>query len=152
MFNLFKKKAEDFFTIQQKQAITTAIKQVEEKTSGEVRVFIESKCRFVNPIDRAKELFELLDMQKTEERNAVIVYIALKDRQMAIYADVGINQKVGNKFWNSQLQLMKTLFGKEEYVQGIIEVILQIGEALYEFFPYKKNDINELPNDIVFGN
>ena len=77
MFNWFRNKAEDYFTPHQKSVIVAAIKQAEKQTSGEVRVFIESKCSYVNAIDRAKELFEKLDMHKTEERNAVIVVFAL---------------------------------------------------------------------------
>ena len=83
MFNWFKKKAEDYFAPHEKQVIVDAIKQAEKQTSGEVRVFIESKCEYVNAIDRAKELFGQLDMHKTEERNAVIVYVALKHHQVA---------------------------------------------------------------------
>jgi len=84
MFNWFRNNAEDYFTPHQKDVIVAAIKQAEKQTSGEVRVFIESKCQYVNAIDRAKELFEKLDMHKTEQRNAVIVYVALKHRQLAI--------------------------------------------------------------------
>ena len=151
MFNLFKKKAEDYFAPHEKQVIIAAIKQAEKQTSGEVRVFIESKCNYVNAIDRAKELFDKLDMYKTVDRNAVIVYVALKHRQLAIYADDGIYLKTGKEFWGSQLQLMLSHFNKEHYVDGIATVVTQIGAALQQHFPYEKNDENELPDDIVFG-
>ena len=151
MFHWFKKKAEDYFAPKEKQIIVDAIKQAEKQTSGEVRVFVESKCEYVNAIDRAKELFEKLDMHKTEERNAVIVYVALKHRQLAVFADAGIYEKTGAKFWNDNVQLMLTHFNKEDYVDGIATVVKKIGEALYQHFPYQKNDLNELPDDIVFG-
>ncbi len=151
MFNWFKKKAEDYFTPHEKQVITDAIRQAEKYTSGEVRVFVESKCSYVNAIDRAKELFDKLDMHKTAERNAVIVYVAIKDRQLAIFADAGIHEKVGQQFWNEQLKLMLQHFNKEYYVDGIATVVKEIGKALQTYFPYQKNDVNELPDDIVFG-
>lgn len=151
MFNWFRSKAEDYFTPHQKKIIVDAIKKAERQTSGEVRVFIESKCQYVNAIDRAKELFEKLDMHKTEERNAVIVYVALKHRQLAIFADVGIYRKTGAKFWNDNVLSMLNHFNKEDYVEGIETVVTEIGEALQTHFPYQKNDVNELPDDIVFG-
>ncbi len=151
MLNWFRKKAEDYFTPHQKQVIVDAIKQAEKQTSGEVRVFVESKCEYVNAIDRAKELFEQLDMHKTEERNAVIVYVALKHRQLAVFADAGIYEKTGANFWNDNVRLMLSHFNKEDYVDGIANVVKEIGEALQTHFPYQKNDINELPDDIVFG-
>ncbi len=151
MFNWFRNKAEDYFTPHQKNVIVAAIKQAEKQTSGEVRVFIESKCSYVNAIDRAKELFEKLDMHKTEERNAVIVYVALKHRQLAIFGDAGIYEKVGQKFWDEQLKQMLQHFNREDFVEGIATVVNKIGEALHQHFPYQKNDVNELPDDIVFG-
>lgn len=151
MFNWFRDKAEDYFTPHQKDVIVAAVRQAEKQTSGEVRVFIESKCSYVNAIDRAKELFEKLDMHKTEERNAVIVYVAIKHRQLAIFGDAGIYEKVGQKFWDEQLKQMLQHFNREDFVEGIATVVNHIGQALYQHFPYQKNDVNELPDDIVFG-
>lgn len=138
MFNWFNKKAEDHFAPHEKQTIVAAIQQAEKQTSGEVRVYIESKCNYVNAIDRAKELFEQLDMYKTEQRNAVIVYVALKHRQLAVYADEGIYAKTGKIFWNEQVQLMLNHFNKEDYVDGIAQVVTKIGEALQQHFPFQK--------------
>jgi hypothetical protein len=151
MFNWFRNNAEDYFTPHQKSVIVAAVKQAEKQTSGEVRVFIESKCSYVNAIDRAKELFDKLDMHNTEERNAVIVYVAIKHRQLAIFGDAGIYEKVGQKFWDEQLRQMLQYFNREDFVEGIATVVSEIGEALHQHFPYQKNDVNELPDDIVFG-
>lgn len=152
MFNFFRKKSVDFFSAEEKQIITSAIQAAERSTSGEVRVFIESKCRFVHAVDRAAEIFKQLNMQTTAQRNAVLVYVAVIDRQLAIYGDEGIHQKVGNAFWLENVQKMTQHFNKENYAQGIAEVVKKVGDALTFHFPYDiENDINELPDDIVFG-
>ena len=151
MFNWFKHKAEDYFTIVEKEAISNAVTQAELQTSGEVRVYVESKCSYVNAIDRAKEIFDKLDLHKTAEKNAVIVYVAIKHRQLAVFADEGIYKKTTPDFWNKQIQNMIAHFNKENIAEGIITVVLQIGEALKEHFPYQSNDTNELPNVVVFG-
>lgn len=152
MWHWLKNKAEDYFTIAEKQTIVAAIKQAEQTTSGEVRVFVESKCRYVKAIDRAKELFDKLDMYKTEEKNGVLVYVALKDRQLAIYADEGIYQKTEPNFWQNNMHTLVQHFHKEDYAFGIAQVVKAIGETLQFHFPYnKKTDVNELPDDIVFG-
>ena len=78
--SFFKKK--EFFTPEEKQLIITAIQQAEQRTSGEVRVFVERHCRYVNAIDRAIEIFQQLKMDQTEFHNAVLVYVATKDRQL----------------------------------------------------------------------
>ena len=84
MFNLFKRK-QKFFTDDENHLIVKAIRHAEEQTSGEVRVYVESKCRFMDAIDRAAELFYKLKMDRTEQRNATIVYVAVNDRQLAVF-------------------------------------------------------------------
>lgn len=150
MLSLFRKK--EFFSSEEKQRIAEAIQQAEHSTSGEIRVFVESKCSYMDAIDRAKEIFFNLEMQKTADRNAVLVYIAVKDRQLAIFGDEGIHKKVGDEYWNNAVKQMISHFHKENFAQGIHQCVLDVGEALKNHFPYNKDtDKNELPDDIVFG-
>ena len=110
MFNLFKKKVQDFFSDEEKIKIQTAISEAEKRTSGEIRVFVESNCRFVDALDRAAELFYSLKMDKTIARNGVLIYIAMKDRQLAIFADEGIHQKAGEGFWKEEIKKIQRLY------------------------------------------
>lgn len=150
IFPLFKQK--DFFTQKEIEAITEAIRNSEKRTSGEIRVFVESKCRFVEPLDRAYEIFTGLKMEATAERNAVLIYLATRDHQLALFADEGIHKKTGQRFWNEEVALMLSQFNKDNYADGLINVITDVGEALHTHFPYQPGvDKNELPDDIVFG-
>jgi len=147
---LFQRK--EFFTDEEKQNIVDAVRNAEQRTSGEVRVFVESHCRYVNAIDRAVEIFENLQMQNTERRNATLVYVAIKDRQLAVFGDEGIHQKVGNEYWANEVMKMINAFNRDNIAEGIRQCVLNIGEALALHFPYDRNtDKNELPDDIVFG-
>ena len=147
---LFRKKP--FFSARENQLVVEAVRAAEKETSGEVRVYVESHCKFVDPLDRAAELFFGLKMDQTSERNGVLVYVAIKDRQLAIFGDLAIHQKVGDEFWQKEVEKMLSEFNRENYAAGIAKVILNIGEALKKYFPYdKETDKNELPDDIVFG-
>jgi len=147
---LFRRK--EFFTDEEKQTIVDAVRIAEQRTSGEVRVFVESRCRYVNAIDRAVEIFENLQMQNTELRNATLVYVAIKDRQLAVFGDEGIHQKVGNEYWANEVMKMIHAFNRDNIAEGIRQCVLNIGEALAMHFPYDRGtDKNELPDDIVFG-
>jgi uncharacterized membrane protein len=142
----------DFFTEEEKKQIVAAIQEAEQQTSGEIRVYVESRCRFVDPIDRAAELFAILKMSETKERNAVLLYLAVKDRQLAIYGDRGIHEKVGEVFWQKEVMQILSQFQKDHYAVAISKVIHNIGAALRYHFPFdRQTDINELPDDIVFG-
>ena len=101
-FPFFKKKP--FFTAAEQQQIVEAVRAAETQTSGEIRVYVESRCRYVNPLDRAAEVFYGLKMENTDARNAALVYVALKDRQLALYGDKGIHEKVGNDFWDEKVR------------------------------------------------
>jgi uncharacterized membrane protein len=148
----FLRNRKNFFTDDERQAIIEAVQKAEHRTSGEVRVFVENRCRYVNAIDRAVEIFENLQMHKTELRNAVLVYIAIKDRQLAVFGDEGIHKKVGNEYWANEVVKMINAFNRDNIAEGICQCVKDIGEALCTHFPYDKNtDKNELPDDIVFG-
>ena len=150
MFSFFKKK--NFFTAEEQQLIIEAIQNAERMTSGEVRVFVESKCSYMDAIDRAAELFFQLEMQKTYDRNAVLLYVAMKDRQLAVFGDEGIHKRVGNEYWSTEVKKMISNFNRENYAAGIAEVVKDIGVALTKNFPFNNDtDKNELPDDIVFG-
>ena len=150
MFSLFKKK--EFFSKEENDKIVAAIRDAEKCTSGEVRVFVERKCRFVDPIDRAVEIFAELKMENTKDRNAVLVYVAIKDRQLAIYGDSGIHAKTGEQYWKQEVAKMVSHFNNENYADGISNCVADIGHALQTYFPYdKETDKNELPDEIIFG-
>ena len=145
-------KQKEFFSEEEKQQLVAAIQQAEKRTSGEVRIFVESRCRFVDAVDRAKELFLQLGMEKTKERNATLIYIAFEDHQLAILGDEGIHQKVGQEYWNKEVAKIIHEFRSEHILDGICQVVYDIGEALQQFFPYdNETDKNELPDDIIFG-
>src|SRR6476469_6329065 len=117
MFSLFRKK--EFFSKQESQLIVDAIKNAERQTSGEVRLYVESRCKFVNPLDRAAEIFFGLKMEETAERNGVLVYVAIKDRQLAVFGDKGIHEKVGDDFWEKEVGQMISHFNSENYAKGL---------------------------------
>jgi len=150
IFSFFKKK--DFFSASDKEQIVEAIRMAEKETSGEIRIFVESKNAFVDPIDRAAEIFFKLKMQDTEHRNAVLLYVAMKDKQLALFADEGIYKMAGAEYWNNAVQKMIAQFTKDNISNGIEQCVKQIGETLREKFPYSAaDDKNELPDEIVFG-
>jgi uncharacterized membrane protein len=112
---------------------------------------MEQHCAFINPLDRAKEVFVELEMFKTQDRNAVLLYIATKDHQLALLGDEGIYQKMGQVFWDNEVKLMLAEFKQHHFIDGVCHIIGDIGEALKTNFPYASDDKNELEDGIVYG-
>lgn len=142
--------AKNQFTNDEQVAIVNAIKNAEKNTSGEIRVHIEENCAG-DPLDAAAKWFERLEMQKTELRNGVLIYLATKDRKFAVIGDVGINQKVPEDFWDSTKEKMISHFRNDNLGQGLITGIREAGEQLKSYFPWQTNDVNELSDEISFG-
>jgi uncharacterized membrane protein len=142
-------KASTFFTREQQAQIRDAIKEAEGETSGEIRVHIETRLSG-NVLDRAAWIFEKMGMHATENRNGVLFYLAVKSKKFAIIGDGGINEKVPENFWDKTKNVLQENFRSDKYAEGLIEGILMAGQQLKEHFPHKKNDINELPDEISF--
>lgn len=106
----------------------------------------------MDPIDRAREVFFKLKMQETDHRNAVLLYLAMDDHELALFADEGIYREAGSEYWNTEVQEMIARFSSENMGDSIEKCIAHIGQTLKEKFPYiPTEDRNELPDDIVFG-
>lgn len=150
---LFSNKNNSLLLEKDAQEVVAAIREAEMMTSGEVRVFIESHCAYVNAMDRAWEIFAQLKMEATAERNAVLVYLALLDKQIAIIGDEGIHQRVKDEhFWAKELERLKEYCRAGRIKEGLCTVVLDIGQALARFFPPKPDEEhNEIPDEIVFG-
>jgi len=144
-----KTKASTFFTSEQKTRVRDAIREAERGTSGEIRVHIETGLTG-NVLDRAAWIFEKIGMHATEKRNGVLFFLAVKNKEFAIIGDGGINAKVPENFWDKVKDVMQKNFRNGEFTEGLIQGILIAGNQLKEHFPYKKDDINELPDEISF--
>ena len=141
-----------FFTLDEQAQLVNAIRTAEGKTSGEIRLFVESHNPYVEPMERAFRVFKDLKMENTEKRNAVLIYVAMKDHELAIFGDQGIDDAVGKEFWRIEVVEMLRAFKGKSILEGLLTCINHVGRALEVKFPYEAStDKNELPDDIVFG-
>ncbi|MFM8373665.1 MAG: TPM domain-containing protein [Bacteroidota bacterium] len=140
------------FNQDEEARIANAIRAAERGTSGEIRLYVEDYCQRDHPAERAQELFQLFGMYNTQNRNAVLIYLAEKSRQFALWGDAGIHEKVGNQFWEEEKKLLREYLQRDEAAEGVSKVILLVGDRLRQYFPNdEKTDINELPDEIIYG-
>lgn len=143
-------RAKNFFSKEQQKNIVDAISSAELNTSGEIRLhLVDSSTK--EAYEEAVDVFESLGMTKTELRNGVLIFLAVRDKKFAVIGDKGINDVVPTDFWDSIRNEMLSNFKKQEFEKGIIAGITAIGEKLKTHFPYSKDDENELSNEISFG-
>ena len=140
------------FTKEEESRITSAIREAEMGTSGEIRLFVEDFCMRDHPVERAEEVFQLFGMFNTKERNGVLIYLAEKSRHFAVWGDSGIHERVGFQFWEREKHLMRDHLQQDEAAEGVCKAIAMIGARLHEYFPADENkNENELPDEIIYG-
>jgi len=142
--------AKRFFSKEEQEQIINAILNAEMDTSGEIRVHIESTLKG-DVLDRASFIFKKLKMNRTELRNGILFYLAVKSHKFAIIGDVGINKEVPENFWNDIKEKMTEYFKENKFTEGLVYGITETGKHLKKHFPYNVDDINELPDEISFG-
>lgn len=143
-------KVEDFLSPEEENEIVQAISQAERNTSGEIRVHIEDHTE-KPPLERAQEVFNFLGMDNTSMRNGVLFYVGVSDHAFAIIGDEGIHKMVEEDFWDCTKDTVISHFKENKYKEGLVSGILRAGERLKQYFPFEKDDTNELSNEISKG-
>lgn len=151
LLDFLSNKKQSFFSKEEEERVVEAIRSAEKQTSGEIKIYIEQHCKYIDPLDRAKEIFVDLEMYKTKDRNAVLLYMATKDHQLALLGDVGIYKKMGQPFWDNEVRIILSEFKQHHFIDAVCKIIGDVGEALKKKFPYQDDDKNELEDGIVYG-
>ena len=138
---------EPFLSPEAESEIVAAIREAERETSGEIRVHLE-KNHSGDAYLRAQEVFFKLKMDRTRERNGVLLYIAVEAKSFVILGDSGIDQVVPVNFWDTTRDVIQEHFRKGEFKSGIIAGILSAGQELKAHFPWRSDDENELSDAI----
>ncbi len=130
------------------ERIHQAIQEAEAKTSGEIRVMVSHK-RAPDPVDAGRHAFIHLGMERTQHRNAVLLFVAPRSRTFAIIGDEAVHAKCGDDFWRELAGAMSDYFKRGDYTDGLVHGIARAGTLLAEHFPREPGAANELPDDVV---
>ena len=140
---------EEFLTPEEKIMVKNAVQAAEKGTSAEIKLVIVRHC-WGAPEEKAAHLFIKNELHKTEDRNCVMIMLVLANREFVIFGDVGIDEKVGQNFWDETRDVMVEFFKQNKFGEGLAEGIKNIGEKLQYYFPYKKDDVNEVSDEISY--
>jgi len=136
-----------FLTPEERKRVAAAIARAETRTSAEITVHIDRFC-WGDLAAKAGKVFRRLRLDRTRERNAVLVYLVTTNREFLIYADEGIYRLVPPGFWDDIRDRMAEVFREDRFADGLVEAIDRAGGHLAEFFPRRPDDVNELPDEV----
>ena len=129
-------------------AVVEAIQRAERLTSGEIRVVIAHRA-VPDILEEARRQFDRMGMDRTAERNGVLIYLAPLTRELAIIGDQGIHERCPTGFWEARVTQATGEFRAGRFSEGLVGVIQAVGEELSRHFPRSASDRNELPDDVV---
>ena len=139
----------EFLTDAETVGVSEAIKKAERSSSAEVKVVLARHC-WGDLKAKARRIFQDLGLDGTKQRNAVLLLLVVANREFLIYGDEGIHAKVGQDFWSDVRDEMAEAFGRDEFGEGIARGVRRIGEKLAQHFPWQHDDVDEIPNEIVY--
>lgn len=142
-------RTKEFLSKLEHDRIVQAIREAESKTSGEIRVFVQRGQFKIDPLAAAQKKFHRLGMHKTEQRNAVLIFVAPRAHQFAVVGDQAIHEKCGDDYWQRVVDLMRDNFRGERFTDAIVDAVRDIGEVLSRHFPAEPSDRNELPDQVI---
>lgn len=143
-------KTDDFLNRIDEARLLEAVRAAEARTSGEVRVFVSRrKLRGADVKTRALSEFHKLDMDSTEDRNAVLFYLAPHDQAFAVIGDTAVHEKCGQEFWEETARCVREAFARGEFTEGLVAGIQRAADLLAEHFPREGGDRNELADGVV---
>lgn len=116
------------------ETIVGAIREAEQKTSGQIRVLVSHKS-VDDPVAAAQKEFVRLGMEKSPERNGVLIFVSPRAHKFAVIGDAGVHSKCGDEFWQKLAEVMTDYFRKSEFTQGLIHGVRKAGELLADHFP-----------------
>ena len=128
--------------------IVEAIAAAERKTSGEIRVCV-SHWRRDDALAAARRRFHKLGMERTRQRNAVLIFFVPRTRQFAVWGDLGVHARCGDDFWKGIVGEMIPLLKEGRFTEAVVLAVGKVGEVLARHFPPEPEDRNELPNRVV---
>lgn len=140
--------------------INEAVVNAEKKTNAEIKVVIFDKSTpFIFrllPIERrvhlmATKAFNKHKLQKTKNRNAVLLYFALQERQIEILADINAYAVLGQQSLDNLVLEITSLF-KAQGVSAvaIVKAIDAVAEKLKDNYPAIDKKTNGLPDETIF--
>ncbi len=144
-------RTKDFLDRLEHDRIKAAIVAAEAKSSGQIRVFVQRGALSGDALAVAQAKFNKLGMQKTHERNAVLIFVAPRARKFALVGDEGVHRKCGTEFWQRLVDEMEAHFKAEKFTDAIVHAIEASGELLAQHFLRTSANDNELPDDVIEG-
>jgi putative membrane protein len=114
------------------------------------RLWTGAERRRVQVKQGAQLAFMQLGLSKTRERTALLVYCSLLENRAEILTDLGVEAKVPKALWNTLHHQLEACPNAPALEAAILAALDSIAEPLAAALPRPDDDVNELPDQVVY--
>lgn len=139
---------EHFITDEEEALLVEAIRSEEKRTNAEIRVCVTDKLIF-RPKRYAWRLFDRIGMRATKNRNAALIVMMPRVKQIVVIGDTGLDGKVPPEYWDDAVKAMIGRMHEAGPLASLHEGLKRLGDTLAEHWPATEDDVNELPDDLL---
>lgn len=125
-----------------------AIAQAERATSAELKVVV-TRYGWGPLLQKGEALFRKHKLHETPGRNAVMILLVLANREVLVFGDKGIDERVGDDFWSGTRDAMLEHLRDGRLGDGLVAGVERVGGQLAEYFPAGADNPDELSNEVV---
>jgi uncharacterized membrane protein len=130
--------------------VVQAIRAAEQRTSGELRVFVSHK-KCPDPMAEAKAQFVKLGMHRTQLRNGLLIFVAPRSQTFALLADTGVHEQCQEQIWQQAAEKLSAALAAGQLTEGLVRTLQTMADILAQHFPREGPETNELPDEVVTG-
>lgn len=130
--------------------LSARIAAAEQLTSAELCVVI-TRSSWLGIKNKARRLFRKYGLHETAQRNAVMILVDTRSRELLIYGDDGVHQRVEEAFWSDVRDAMVEELRAGRLADSLAIGIRLVGEKLALLFPPEAKDRNEIARDVIFA-
>lgn len=146
-----------FLNPQEIQAVNKAVAAAEKKTAGEIKVLVvQSSASFKGRTSekktelRANQEFFELGLDHTRDNTGILVMISLAEHRVVVRASETIDEFYGRETWQIIVDTVIIGIKNNDPSSGICSAVEKCGFILSKRFPIQPDDVNEIPDEIVF--
>ena len=146
----FRRWRRPFLTGEDKARIAKVIAEMESRTTGEIHVHVTTAPGKGDLLELARRKFLELGLEKTDERNGVLILVSHLEHRFAIWGDEAVHARAGQPLWDRAGEVLLDEFVRRRYAQGLEACVREVGRTLQALFPKRGSEPgkNQLPDEV----
>lgn len=110
---------------------------------------IPKSYKYDKASENAAQQFLSLGLNSTKTKQAIMFYVSLDEKYVEILTHSAIKEKIDDSYWQDIVNEFTKDVKNKEFSKGYIKAIKSCNDILIKEFPIKKDDINELSNEVI---